>query len=128
RYGYGYGSVPYTGYGGYQYFLAGQDISVAETGRIHSRGGLGANGGIINLDAQRSMTIDGQIRATAPPPFYSIEFVAAGGYIRLYADEGLDLGESSILETASPAAGGYVEIEADGPVTLDGEIDVRGTG
>jgi hypothetical protein len=129
RYGYGYGGVPASGYGGYQFFTAGEDLTVAETGRVHSRGGAGAYGGKIyfySLDG--TTTIDGDVRASSPGPFYSIEFTSAGGYINVYADEGLTLGPKSLLETASVARGGYVNLFADGPVTLDGEIDVRGTG
>jgi cysteine-rich repeat protein len=126
-YGYGgYGSLR-SGYGGYQYLIAGEDISVANSANIHSHGGPGASGGRIKFFSDGMTTIDGNVRSVGPLPFRSGEGGAVGGNIGIYADGGVTLGSTGLLETASPMYGGNVYIDADGPVVLNGDIDVRGT-
>jgi cysteine-rich repeat protein len=127
RYGYGYGSVNASGYGGYQDLFAGQNISLAQSSNLHSRGGPGALGGNITISSDGMTTINGQVRAIGPPPAYSADAASKGGFIQLVSREGVTFGSTGILDATGVSTGGYVYIEADGPVTLDGLIDVRGT-
>src|SRR6185503_874802 len=80
----------------------------------------------ITIASDGMTTINGQVRAIGPPPLYSSDAASKGGYLRIFADEGLALGSTGILDATGLSIGGYVYIEADGPVTLDGDIDVRG--
>ncbi len=125
-YGYGNDGRWASGYGGYQYLSAGDDLSLAATAQLRSNGGPGAAGGYFWLSAEDTMTIEGDVHAEGSPPIEGGDSGNAGGYISIWAARALTLAPGAVMVTASPAHGGHVAIESDGLVVLDGEIDVRG--
>ncbi|HYB98613.1 MAG TPA: hypothetical protein VEC57_05705 [Candidatus Limnocylindrales bacterium] len=127
RYGYGYGLNWESGYGGYQYLRAIGDILVGPSARLHSDGGPGASGGYIYLSAYGKVDVRGEVRAQGPPPEQSGDGGAGGGGIRIYSEESITLAQGALVHTASLIGGGYVALESLGPVSIDGEIDVRAT-
>jgi cysteine-rich repeat protein len=125
-YGYGAGGYWSSGYGGYQYLNAGSDLWLGSTANLFARGGPGARGGQIDLDADGAALIEGNVFAHGIPPFSGGDTGAAGGDIRVSA-ESITLTETGVLSIASPMGFGGIGLYSDGPMDLDGLIDVRGT-
>jgi cysteine-rich repeat protein len=126
-YGYGSGGYWSSGYGGYQYLRSGNDLWLGTTANLFARGGPGAKGGQIDLDAEGTALIEGNVFAHGIPPFSGGDTGAAGGDIRVTAGEGITLTETGVLSIASPMGFGGIGLYSDGPMDLAGLIDARGT-
>jgi cysteine-rich repeat protein len=126
-YGYGNEGSWASGYGGYQYLGAGDDLTLAATAQLRSNGGPGARGGYITLYGD-TVTVMGDVHAEGSPPVQGGDSGNAGGIIEVWGLDGITLAGDAVLRTASPVNGGWVNIQSDGLVVIDGEIDVRGGG
>jgi len=113
-----------SGYGGYHDLTAGGSIDIGEGTTLRSFGGPGdASGGEILLDASGSVTVDGSILSESP---ISTSGDGAGGQITLSSPVGIDVGPNALLSTSGTFFGGGVRIDANGPIDLQGDVDVRG--
>ncbi len=125
-YGYGYGGGLASGYGGYQSFEAGNDLTIGKTATVHSNGGPAASGGELWFISDGNLAIDGTIQAKGTPPAFGSDTGAAGGRVYLFADDDVSVGRTGVIDTASPLGQGTVSIYSGGKVTVDGSVDVHG--
>ena len=125
----GYGNDGYwaSGYGGYQYLIAYNDITLGPDSTLHSQGGPGGTGGAIHLHANYDIQLDGTIRAQGTPPTQGGDTGAGAGSVHARSWEGdLTMSQDAVIDTSSPLGQGYVNLDARDKIRVDGHIDVRG--